>query len=162
MHEKNLAVITINGRLFHWQIHERDGPQVVRADQCLLSLLQSQKTKEMEIRKLCFMADGAPLIVTSAGKSFVFSPAFGTWVQLTDQENPLYGISNYSSVSREKGPLSQELPLMALNKMTPVNPNLEEVSSSLRSLANISYCETQRISAHYLKERSRIIATFEI
>jgi WD40 repeat protein len=153
--DKNMiAAVTETAKFFLWEMKDT-GLKAILRNECILSLLQSDdEDEDVTVSKLSFSSSHRPVIVTSAGKAYIYSDDVGTWLKMTDHSNAIMAISSYPSAPSRKDSdsmSSRSFPLAALSKLAPSFTPLQDVPSNFRTMANLAHCEAQRISAEYLE-----------
>ena len=163
VHKNRLAVVTCSAHLYVWDLG--DGPDKMKAvlkKESIEYLLQpgnifindedsEQEYDIVKVSKLSFTeSDGKVLIVTSAGKTYVFNEDLGVWLKLADTYSWVQSASNYSSAisSQQKLKENTNMPLASLSyNNAPNPPKLQSLSSEVQRLASVSHCQEQAVAA---------------
>lgn len=112
---------------------------------------EEQELEAVRVTKLSFTEpEGKVLIVTSAGKTFIFNAQLGVWLRLVDTYSWVQSASNYSSAlsSLPKQKDNGTMPLASLSYCNAPNaPKLQSVSGDTQRLASVTHCQEQAVAA---------------
>ena len=163
VHKNRLAIVTCCAHLYVWDLG--DGPDKMKAilkRESIEYLLQpgniflneddpEQELDIVKVSKLSFTeSDGKVLIVTSAGKTYVFNEDLGVWLKLADTYSWVQSASNYSSAistqSKTKDNFSMPLASLSYNN-APNPPKLQSITSEVQRLASVTHCQEQAVAA---------------
>lgn len=163
VYKNRLAIITCCAHLYVWDLGEgAEKMKAVMKKESIEYLLQpgnifmneeeeEQEIEAIRVTKLSFTEpDGKVLIVTSAGKTFVFNADLGVWLKLADTYSWVQSASNYSSAVSSL-PMQNDdanMPLASLSyNNIPNAPKLKSVSRETQRLASITHCQEQAVAA---------------
>ena len=163
VYKNRLAIITCCAHLYVWDLGEgAEKMKAVMKKESIEYLLQpgnifmneeeeEQEIEAIRVTKLSFTEpEGKVLIVTSAGKTFVFNADLGVWLKLADTYSWVQSASNYSSAVSSL-PMQNDdanMPLASLSyNNIPNAPKLKSVSRETQRLASITHCQEQAVAA---------------
>ena len=163
LYKNRLAVITCCAKLYVWELGEGPGKiKAIMKQESIEYLLQpgnifvdtedeEQEIESVRVTKLSFTEpEGKVIVVTSAGKTFVFNEDLGVWLKLADTYSWVQSASNYSSAiaSMPKQKDNSNMPLALLSYSNAPNaPKLQSVSRETQRLASVTHCQEQAVAA---------------
>lgn len=143
------AIVTCAAKMFLWRVSET-GLKVEFRNECLSSILEGRTANS--ISKLTFTDNEQPVIVSKAGSAFIFSRDLGSWVRVGSSRQGLQSISCYSChVPHLDQDKPNKTPLAVINALTPTPAHVDEVGVDIQVKANISFCESQKMAALFLR-----------
>ena len=84
------------------------------------------------------------MVVTTAGKSYVFNEMLGTWLRLADTGSSVQTVSDFATAAANMPPETRGHPLSSLSYLTMTSaPKLHGVGEELRIAASVSHCQDQ-------------------
>ena len=149
LYNGQLALVTTCAHLYIWDLEPR--PKIKMRKEDIQSLLATNNSEQVTIAKL--ITSPNIMIITSVGRSFTYDNLLGTWLCLTDTTSSIQACSNYATAAANLPLATKDMPLASLGYLTPVQPPRlqSSVPQETMSLANITHCRNQRLSAEYLK-----------
>lgn len=146
-----VAVVTTDARLYAWDLEANKALMRSESIAALLTPSDQAPQNAINISKLTFSESGQLVIVTSAGKSYIFNEMFGTWLRLSDVGSSVQMVSDYATASANLPAETRGLPLASLSYLTPGSvPRLHNISEEICISASVTHCQDQVLSAKYL------------
>ena len=168
-----LAAVTTNAKFFQWKIQScKPLIKKIVDNACILSLLQrsgcSPKRDESDdseqdsdedavyVDRLVIITGEKPVLITNAGNTYAYDEDIGTWLRLADNESVVHGLSSYCSEKRNLPESGLRLASITAHSASKNPALVDDVSSTLRMLADVNYCEARKVSAMYLNSAEEV------